>query len=150
VKLDLGCGKRKHDGCIGIDWSPENSDADIIADLNNGIPFIDNSVDEIYASHFLEHAGNVDKILREIHRVCKLGAKVHIKVPNAGAPYEAFSNPHHLHFFIHRSFDFYCTGEMDFPRLFRMLRRPSIVNSLPIIRELPPFHILHFELEVVK
>jgi len=52
IKLDIGCGKHKREGCIGIDIDP-TSDADIIASALN-LPFNNESVDEINCSHLNE------------------------------------------------------------------------------------------------
>jgi len=55
IILDIGCGQKKIEGAIGIDFSPY-SVADIVLDLNKEkLPFEDSSVDFIYTSHALEH-----------------------------------------------------------------------------------------------
>lgn len=90
IRCDLGCGPWKMPGFIGIDcvksWDFEDKpslpcEADIICDLNKGIPFKDNTANEIYCSHFLEHCEDPKFMLKEIHRVCVNGSKVLIKVP---------------------------------------------------------------------
>lgn len=87
IKLDLGCGSFKPAGYIGIDIANVNPltgqafRPDIYADLNKGIPCGDNTVDEVRASHVLEHVKNPHFLLNEIHRVCKNKAKVTIIVP---------------------------------------------------------------------
>lgn len=149
VKLDLGCGDNKRDGCTGIDRM-RLPGVDVVADLDDGIPFGDGSVDEIYATHFLEHMRDVDFMLREIHRVGKGGAKVHISVPNGCNPVEAWTSPHHVRAFTRNSLDFYCVGVQDFPQLFKMVDRPNVLHIIPFIRELSPFRELKFELEVVR
>jgi SAM-dependent methyltransferase len=90
-KLDLGCGPWKKEGFFGIDlvrmWEQPNGkpplvvQADIFHDLNDGIPFPDNSTEEIYCSHFLEHVQEPKHLLREIYRVCQKDAIVEIKIP---------------------------------------------------------------------
>jgi hypothetical protein len=51
--LDLGCGKKKRYGTIGVDWS-DRYNADIIHDLNKfPYPFKKNSIDHI--DNCLEH-----------------------------------------------------------------------------------------------
>ena len=80
VKIELGGGsKPKGEGFINIDKSEH---ADIHYDLS-GIPWpLENeSVDEVYSSHCLEHIENPMAILYELVRVCKLGANILIKVP---------------------------------------------------------------------
>jgi predicted SAM-dependent methyltransferase len=55
-KLHLGCGRRMIDGFINIDTIPG---CDLRLDLDRErLPFDDNSVDCIYAFHFLEHPNN--------------------------------------------------------------------------------------------
>lgn len=93
MKLNLGCGIYKRDGYFGIDILDECG-ADLVHDLNTGIPFDNDSVDEIYSSHFLEHCANVYFMLDEIYRVCKNGSKVYIRVPCY-----ALGSPDHIHCF---------------------------------------------------
>lgn len=168
VKLDLGCGKNKHGNCIGIDWSKENSDADIISDLNRGIPFPDSSADEIYASHILEHIDDLTGILKEIHRVCRNGATVHIWVPFC-MNLTAFTDPEHKHFFGPGTLDFFCWNRKTAgrgPKLFNIKKAEweicytkwtgrvvkNLVRFTGGVRS--PFNQyidgLYYELEVVK
>ncbi|MBP2027142.1 SAM-dependent methyltransferase [Acetoanaerobium pronyense] len=81
LKIDIGCGRKKQEGFIGIDSSPYST-ADYILDLNlDKLPFEDNSVDYVYSSHCLEHLDNLEHIVSEIYRVCKHNAQVFITVP---------------------------------------------------------------------
>lgn len=104
MKLDLGCGDNKHNNCFGVDID-KNSEADIIWDLNKGIPIGDNQVNEIYCHHILEHLDNLHYIIDEIYRVCRDGAKVHIRVPYYRNR-AAYTNPTHQHFFTEKTFDY--------------------------------------------
>ena len=166
IKIDLGCGGNKHEGCFGIDWSRENSDADIIADLNNGIPLLDNTVDEVFTSHFLEHIGDLIGMMKEIHRVCKNGARVHIWVPH-GLNRMGIEGPEHKHYFAWCTLDHFCFGiESRIPRLFKMIKKEyefsnktwrsrvakGIVKLTGGIRGLFAYLIpgFYFELEVMK
>lgn len=80
LKLDVGCGQWKIDGYKGVDINPD-SVADVVCDIDLGLPFPDNSTDAIYCSHFLEHTKNVLFILDEFYRVCINGSVIHIIVP---------------------------------------------------------------------
>ena len=84
-KIDCGCGNFKKEGFIGID---KDNIADIVWDATNGLPLPDNSVSELYTSHFLEHLMPVDIhfVLLEIFRVCQNGATVEIRVPYYDTP----------------------------------------------------------------
>lgn len=94
IKVDLGCGLRKQEGFIGVDRFPM-PDVDIIADIDQRLPFEDNSVDLLFSSHSLEHVHDLMSTMREIYRVCKHGAQVCIVAPY----YEQklnIANPYHL------------------------------------------------------
>lgn len=83
-KIDIGCGNRKREGFIGIDYL-DDPQVDINIDLRKcPLPFPDNFVSEVWSNHFFEHLciEHVCRMMREIHRVCKPGAKVEIRVPH--------------------------------------------------------------------
>ena len=103
-KLDIGCGKYKRDGFVGLDIEPLEG-VDYLLDLSSSfLPFKDNSVNEVYSNHFLEHLDidAITRLLEEIHRVCKRGAKVEIRVPH----FSGFTNFYEYHktSFRHNSF----------------------------------------------
>ena len=81
--LDIGCGRKKIAGAIGIDYSCL-SDADISLNLNvDKFPFDDNSVDFAYSSHTLEHL-TIDgffNVMSEVYRVLKPDCQFQIVVP---------------------------------------------------------------------
>jgi predicted SAM-dependent methyltransferase len=68
--------------------------ADIIYDLKKGIPLPEATVDEIYASHVLEHIFFKDLIvlLEEIYRVLKQNGKFSVCVPDASLYIESYAN----------------------------------------------------------
>jgi len=80
TKIELGCGSKKSEGYIGIDRFAL-PDVDIVADLDQGIPFDADSVDAIYASHSLEHLADIEFIMNEIYRVAKNKAILMILAP---------------------------------------------------------------------
>ncbi len=81
--LDIGCGRKKIKGAIGLDFSPM-SDADIIINLNTDrFPFEDNSFDFLYSSHTLEHL-TLDgfwNVMKEAYRILRDGGQFMIVVP---------------------------------------------------------------------
>lgn len=80
--IDLGCGPDKVDGCFGVD-NYQFEGVDLVCDLNQyPWPLEDNSFDEIWARHIIEHVDDAVSFLKEIHRIGKPGAKVHIKTPH--------------------------------------------------------------------
>ena len=83
IIIDIGCGQKKIDGAIGIDFSPF-SEADIVLDLNKEkLPFENSSVDFIYTSHALEHLTHDGfmHMINEMYRVSKPNSQIYITVP---------------------------------------------------------------------
>jgi hypothetical protein len=73
IKIDIGCGKNKREGFKGVDIIPFEG-VDIVMDAGNKKwPFKDNSVDEVHASHFVEHLLPKERIhfVNELQRVLK-------------------------------------------------------------------------------
>ena len=78
-KIDIACGQAKQPGFIGIDIA---GDADILHDLNiYPWPFEDESIDEIYCSHFIEHVDDIIKFMNECYRILKPEAKMMVIAP---------------------------------------------------------------------
>ena len=104
--LDIGCGKRKRAGAVGLDVNPE-SDADVIHDLNQfPYPFEDSTFDDIFADNVLEHLDDVIKVMEELLRISKPGGITKIIVPFFRAKW-AFIDPTHKHFFTVNSFSYF-------------------------------------------
>ncbi len=95
VKLDIGCGTRKQDGFTGVDSIPFPG-VDVVADLKERWPFDDGSVDEVYASHIIEHFTGKERvhIVNELYRVMKPGAKATLIVPHWSSC-RAYGDPTH-------------------------------------------------------
>jgi len=100
--VDLGGGINKLAEYTSID----SHNADIIADLNNGIPLKDNSVGVINASHIIEHLRDPIKTMSEIHRVLVHGGWAFIEVPSTDGR-GAFQDPTHVSFWNENSFLYY-------------------------------------------
>lgn len=81
VKLDIGSDRGRFQDFTTVDLYAPNPD--IRADAKE-LPFADNSVDEIWASHILEHLKppDVQPALREWLRVLKPGARARIVIPD--------------------------------------------------------------------
>jgi predicted SAM-dependent methyltransferase len=104
--LDLGCGKKKRHGAIGVDFS-DRHDADVIHDLNNfPYPFSDAEFDEIYLDNVLEHLDRPLRVMEEVYRLCKPHGRIKVVVPYFRSVW-AFIDPTHQHFFTVDSFAYY-------------------------------------------
>ena len=138
-KLDIGCGKYKQDGAIGIDHS-DLPEIDIKHDLNIfPWPLKESSFSEIHCYHVLEHVQDVVKFMQEIYRVSEDGAKVYIKVPHASCSKSLWTDPTHYRGFTSRSFLDYFSKESYFFLMVEYMKRPSLfcMNAGCII--IPPW-----------
>jgi len=82
VKLNLGCGNDYLPGYINVDFYAEYP-VDAKFDIRH-IPHEDNSVDEIMASHVIEHFDYHESVLvlSEWRRVLRPGGKLTIETPD--------------------------------------------------------------------
>ena len=83
IKIDIGCGKNKQPGFIGLDQY-KIPGVDIVCDLRKPLPYKDGEVDEVHCSHFVEHltAPERVKFMNELYRVMRVGAKATIIAPH--------------------------------------------------------------------
>ncbi len=82
MKLNLGSGEVKIDGFVNCDYDPMTNPDYCFNLETDRFPFEDNSVDVIVASHVLEHLGEgYFHCIKEMYRICKHGAIIHINVP---------------------------------------------------------------------
>jgi len=104
--LDLGCGKKKREGAIGVDFSDRHA-ADVIHDLNVfPYPFNDEEFDEVYLDNVLEHLDHPIRVMEEVNRLCKKKGMVKVIVPYFRSIW-AFVDPTHKHFFTVDSFSYF-------------------------------------------
>jgi len=137
LKIDLGCGSNKRKGFKGMDILPLPG-VDYVVDLEKGFSFIpDNSVDEFYSSHFLEHIQNLELIMSEIHRTLKPYGTLTVIVPHFSNPYY-YSDYTHKRFFGLYSFDYFTSLDTGYRRRvprystsfeFKVLERKLILKS---------------------
>jgi len=102
LKVDIGGGLFPRAGYTTID----QEDADIICNLDDGIPLKDNSVGVLNASHVIEHLKDPIKTMREIHRVLAHGGWAFIEVPSTDGR-GAWQDPTHVSYWNENSFWYY-------------------------------------------
>ncbi len=91
MKINLGCGEKIIDGYVNVDAVGNPT---VVCDLSAfPWPFEDNSADEIFSEHFLEHVVDFEKTILEMHRILKPNGKLYFKVPH----FRSSFNPWHLH-----------------------------------------------------
>jgi len=117
IRLDIGCGKlnsgkikiyRRYLGkyipkdYLGVDIV-QLPGVDIVCDIEKGLPFKDESVNEIICIHVLEHVENLESVMKEFHRVLKPGGVIRIWVPHCFSA-SAFGLSTHKRFFTYETF----------------------------------------------
>jgi SAM-dependent methyltransferase len=173
-KLNVGCGADIRKDYVNLDFIKQPG-VDVIHDLNKfPWPFKDNTFDEIFCSHTLEHVGDLLEVMKEINRICKKNAKVIIRVPHFSCGV-SYRDPTHKRMFSYFTFDYFSNPKLYYLRkednLFKINQRklnftrlafPSLnylfnplININPEIYErffcwmLPCSEVL-FKLEVLK
>jgi hypothetical protein len=96
TKLDLGSGSKKKEGFHGVDQYKMDGVDTVLKIGTAKWPFADNSIEEAYSSHFLEHLTAQERVhfYNELYRVLKAGAKATIITPH-WASNRAYGDPTH-------------------------------------------------------
>jgi ubiquinone/menaquinone biosynthesis C-methylase UbiE len=130
MKINLGCGFNKIPGYVNIDSCPLVK-PDEVVDLEKRImrckgqrdetgqilpnifevthqilDYPSNSVEEVMATHILEHIHNLIPLMNEIYRVLKPGGTLKIRVPHS-LSLEATQDPTHVRFFNQNSWQYF-------------------------------------------
>lgn len=112
VKLEIGGGIFPlGDGWVNLD---KIASADVVHNLEEcPWPFADDSVDQIYTSHCIEHVSDPVPFLQECARIGKIGTRVEIRCPAPTAHLAMVADHKHV-------FSLQCARNMDihFPHLF--------------------------------
>jgi predicted SAM-dependent methyltransferase len=110
--LDIGCGRNKLPGAVGLDVVPLDT-VDVVHDLNVfPYPFADNTFDTIRAIHVIEHMKSVVKTMEELHRIAKSNAIVTIVTPHY-TDSSSWQDPTHLWHLNSGSFSFFEEGHQS-------------------------------------
>jgi SAM-dependent methyltransferase len=120
VILNIGCGGKLIPEAINIDITPEYG-VDMVLDMvKTPWTFADGSISGIYLSHFLEHTREPVDILKECHRVLKVGGFLKISVPHSSCAMGIGCFGHY------RTFSYNTLGDY--------LSRPFYVFTKPLFR----------------
>ena len=91
--LNVGCGKDTY-GTDFVDMYPSREGV-IQCDLEKGLPFENNTFDEVYSNCLFEHLRNPFNILLEMKRVTKEGGRVRVITDNGSYWVFAMDNRAH-------------------------------------------------------
>lgn len=96
IRIDLGCGPNKREGFLGVDRIAFDGVDHVCAIGNEPLPFDDGTVDEVFASHFIEHLDAAERVrlFNELYRVMRVGAQATIVTPH-WASNRAYGDPTH-------------------------------------------------------
>jgi len=142
TKLDLACGQAKREGFYGVDLYSE--DADLKTDLLRfPWPFYNDSVDEIFSSHFVEHIphwrpwfDDVDGLhlfMDECWRILKPGGTLQIIHPY-GQSSRALQDPTHERYLVAETWWYYNrawreAAKLDHYPISSNFSEPNIANG---------------------
>ena len=92
--LDVGCGRNKLPGAVGVDRNPRTA-ADVLCDLDHfPYPFRDGSFDRLQAVHVIEHVSDVIRTMEEFHRLVRPGGTIFLVTPHY-TDFSSFCDPTH-------------------------------------------------------
>lgn len=132
-KIDLGCGKSKKEGFIGID-NLDFPNIDIKYDLNKfPYPFKDDEIDEVWMDQVLEHLDEPLRVIEEIYRICKNNAKITIGVPYFRSFYSVI-DPTHKNFFGINWFNYFNPDHLFFKK-YSYLKVRFAIDKIEFDRE---------------
>lgn len=104
---DIGCGTTKQvSDAIGVDREPL-AGVDIVADIEQGLPFETASVDHIFAVHVLEHVTDLLGLMCELHRALRFTGVLHVLTPHWQSV-NAVADPTHCRLMDVQTFKYFC------------------------------------------
>lgn len=109
--LDIGCGRNKYPGAIGVDFL-DLPGVDVVADLNERLPFDDESFDVVYSNQVLEHVPNLIPVVAECHRLLRPGGLLLAHVPYFRSSWSAV-DPTHVRQFSLNSMNYFVRGQYE-------------------------------------
>ena len=106
-RLNVGSGGRPEAGWVNLDIV-QGPTVDVVADVQapHGLPFADDTFDEMVMSHVLEHLDQPLFVMQELHRVAKPSCRFTVKVPY-GSSDDAWEDPTHVRLYFLKSFSYF-------------------------------------------
>ena len=141
--IDLGCGRRKFPGAIGVD-AQSDSDADVRHDLDClPYPFEGASADIVIMRHVIEHLADIVATLREVARILKPGGRVLVLTPHFSDS-SSWIDPTHRWHLATRSLEDAAKGLLGLRMTYVKLRKPwrrlgveRLINNAPFRGRVP-------------
>jgi len=111
IRLDIGCGKNKKEGFIGVDQYKMDG-VDKVMDVRGKWPWKDGSVEEVHCSHFIEHLTATERVhfMNELYRVLRVDGKASVITPH-WASNRAYGDPTHQWPPVSEMFFYYLSKE---------------------------------------
>lgn len=146
MKLNLGSGQNPLPGWINVDLREPcdlKMDLDCAPPVMPSFPHEDDSVDEFFASHLLEHIVNLLPLMQACWRIAKPGARFVARVPY-GSSDDADEDPTHVRRFFLNSFGYMgqpwhyrgnvdYTGDWDVQRIYLLAPRHALPSMSDIM-----------------
>jgi ubiquinone/menaquinone biosynthesis C-methylase UbiE len=125
--LDIGCGKHKTAGAVGLDSNPR-TDADVIHDLDSvPYPFTDDEFDVVVGNQVIEHLEDVLAVVAELHRITKRGGIIRLDTPHY-SDIASYTDPTHKHHLTTESFAYFCGARPDFDFYSTVRLKPRLIR----------------------
>ena len=144
-RLNLGCNLDLREGWVNVDIVDYGGNE--VVDLNRcPWPYEEDSFDEIYASHVLEHLETFRPTITELWRISRPGALIDVRVPFFLST-KYYSEPDHRIPFGIRSFDDYedFSGRtLRFYERWKLVRRTNYGSPARFVVESKRFHFSNF------
>lgn len=97
--LNFSCGERTLTYWLNSDLY----NGDIYLNAKRRIPIPDSSLNKIYSHHFIEHitTENLLKLLKDFHRILKLGGKIRLVTPDLNLITKLYQHPQNIEVINH-------------------------------------------------
>jgi SAM-dependent methyltransferase len=80
-RVNLGCGRLVLPGFVNVDFLPGEG-VDVVVDFDHDpLPFANESVNAVLASHVVEHIAHLERLFSEVHRVLAPGGILEVYTP---------------------------------------------------------------------